>query len=193
MIHIKKRYYTKGEYQHLTKEEVKTFLDSIESIRDKAIFTLMYFHGLRVSEVRNLKIEDINLKDNLIYITGLKKGKKGNEYLNPITKTALTCYLIIRSNYPFSEVFASRKATRISRVQIYRLYVKYAKQIGLSPAKCHPHALRHSLAVHLSRGGRTAEEVQAILRHQKINSTMVYYQIMEDQRIEIQKESFKSL
>lgn len=106
-MHSKKRYYVKGEYQHLTKEEVKQFLDSIDNIRDKAIFTLMYFHGLRVSEVRNLKLEHINLKDNLIYITGLKKGKKGNEYLNPISKTALTCYLIIRSNYPLSDVFVS--------------------------------------------------------------------------------------
>jgi site-specific recombinase XerD len=187
------KYYKKEDLQFLLPEEVKKLMDSIVNVRDLALFNLMFYHGLRVSEVQRLTIDDVNFEEDTIYVKASKRGNEGREYLNPIEKYRIYAYLLKRPNFACREIFVSQKGNKLSTSQIFRLYQNYAVNINLHPQKQHPHALRHSLAVQYARNGVTAEKVQAMLRHKTIQNTMKYYKILEDQRLAIQKAEFLKL
>ncbi len=80
-------------YKYISKEDVERVISKIVSKRDRALFSLMYFYGLRCAEAVALNMEDLRLRDNRLYIHAAKSGTSGEVVLTPKTKRYLSAYL----------------------------------------------------------------------------------------------------
>lgn len=150
-------------------------------IRDKAMLEVFYACGLRVSELINLKIVDLFLKENLIKVFG--KGRK--ERLIPIGSAAIAWlenYLthsrpFLKKNLQSENyVFLSNRGKKFSRMGVWKIVNKYIKQVNLKK-EIHPHTFRHSFATHLIEGGADLRSVQEMLGHSDISTTQIYTHI----------------
>ena len=144
--------------------------------RDHAIIEFIYSAGLRVSEVNNLNIQDIDLNQNQAVIFG-----KGSKYRSVIfsnsTSKILKEYLEIRDNSKKEKAFfLSNSGVRISIRSIQHIVKKYISLAGLNP-KYHTHTLRHSFATHLLDGGADLRVVQELLGHTSPKTTEIYTHI----------------
>ncbi len=143
--------------------------------RNDAILKLFYSSGIRIAELVNLDLEDLNLEESQIKVL----GKGGKEAYCPITTEAakaLSAYLKVRNtrhNASDSVLFISRIGKRISKRDIQRFIPRYAKQAGITKI-ISPHTLRHSIATHLLDQGMDLRYVQGFLRHASISSTQIY-------------------
>ena len=182
--------------KYLTPEEIKQLFNKISDDRDRTIFYLMYLYGLRCSEVVRLTLQDLRLNDDRIFIKASKNGISRENVLDKTAKKLLITYLkgreaIIKNSKVISDsdiLFLSGKLGNLSTIQIWRLYRQYATKAKLPEDKRHPHALRHSIAVHMADSGVPVERVKDHLRHRKIDSTMVYFQITNKKMLENQAE-----
>ncbi len=143
-------------------------------LRDRAIVELFYSSGLRLSELVNLDIDDVDLKDCLVTVTG--KGNKTRTL--PIGKfalEALQAWLKVRDDISseLSALFLSKKGSRLSQRAIQqRLKTLSIKQ--QMDQNIHPHMLRHSFASHLLESSSDLRAVQELLGHANISTTQVY-------------------
>lgn len=182
--------------KYLTPEEIKRLFTKIEDGRDKAIFYLMYLYGLRCSEVVRLTTQNLRMNDDRIFITASKNGINRENVLDKTAKKLLVRYLkerekILANSKVKNEstvLLLSRKLGNLTTTQIYRLYHGYATKAKIPEDKRHPHALRHSIAVHMADSGVPVERVKDHLRHRKIDSTMVYFQITSKKMLENQAQ-----
>ena len=150
--------------------------DDFISIRDRAILELFYSSGLRLSELVNLKLEDINFPDEIISVLG--KGKKMR--MVPLgTEAILSLKKWIKTRSELKNVdgnlyvFLTKQTKNLSQRAIqYRLKF-WAKKQGLSE-NIHPHLLRHSFASHLLQSSQDLRAVQELLGHENISSTQIY-------------------
>jgi len=159
-------------------------LSSKQGERNRAILETLYSCGLRVSELINLQLSNINFKDKYLKVTG--KGNK--ERLAPIGGRALK-YLAIyineirihqsikKGNEDF--VFLNNRGAKISRVMIFLIIQRLTKLIGLKK-KISPHTFRHSFATHLIEGGADLRAVQEMLGHESITTTEIYTHLDKD-------------
>ena len=156
--------------------------------RDYALFSLIYYFGLRASEVGLIGLDHLDLKRRRIWITRLKGGISA-EYPLPSSARLLRrtrAYLVSRRQFGDKEaLFLSRLKQPISRKQIDVLFKKYGMKAKLPKDKCHAHTFRHSVAVHMLDSGFTEEEVKDRLGHRDIRSTDVYAKISNKKRDEI--------
>lgn len=166
----------------LTVEEIDNLIGSIdrstrEGQRNRAILETLYSCGLRVSELCNLKLSDLYLKEKFIKVDG--KGSK--QRLVPISARAiheLELYFpnrnegLIKSGYE-DFVFISRFGKNISRIMIFHIIKELAKQIDLKKT-ISPHTFRHSFATHLLEGGANLRAIQCMLGHESIGTTEIY-------------------
>jgi len=141
--------------------------------RDRAILELLYSSGIRVSELSNLNLDNLNMKEGLIKVRG--KGKK--ERIVPVGRKAIEAlrgYLIERSLLKKSHtaLFLNRGGTRLSDRGVRRVVVKYAREILLG--KIGPHTLRHTFATHLLQGGADLRVIQELLGHASLSTTQKY-------------------
>lgn len=180
---------------YLSQEKIKKLLDFIPSIRDKTLFTLMYYYGLRRVEASEMRLADINLTKNLIFIGAAKNGNSGWYHLHEKIKPLFQSYLQERKkSVRKSEfLFISRSSERLSPRQIAFLFQNYAKKVRYPIKMQHPHVLRHSIAVHMASSGVNVSTVQMHLRHKSINNTMIYFKIISSARAELQKSAFEQL
>ncbi|MFH1846245.1 MAG: site-specific tyrosine recombinase XerD [Candidatus Omnitrophota bacterium] len=172
----------------LNPEEVELLLEAPRGkkwmeLRDKAILELMYASGLRVSELSNLKVIDVNLDAEFVRCA----GKGGKERIVPLGKAAVKAILgylnkvrqeLYKKNKD-DHLFLSRLGRKISRQSLWKMIRKYAGDIGL---KKHitPHTLRHSFATHLLAGGAELRGVQEMLGHADISTTQIYTHVNKD-------------
>jgi len=187
---------TSETIKYLTTKEVEKLLSKIDDMRDKAIFTLMYYLGLRCTEAVNLTINDLRLEDNRIFIKAAKNGVSGEHILTKETKKVIKNYLPERENKIYKmrldtpTLFISKKGGKLSVRQIERLFKTYCKKARIKDeTKHHPHTLRHSIAVHMADSGTPVEVVQIHLRHRKIDNTMIYFQITSKIRHQMQEKA----
>lgn len=158
--------------------------------RDRAIMETMYASGLRVSELINLKINDIYRSDGILRIFG--KGAK--ERIVPIGSSALKFISIYLEksrpyfNKPYSDdfVFLNFRGRCLSRMAVWNIITKYSKLAGIKK-DIHPHILRHSFATHLLEGGADIRIIQEMLGHSDISTTQIYTHIERDYLIEVHK------
>tara|TARA_B100000609_G_C17141888_1_gene395978 strand:- start:88 stop:981 length:894 start_codon:yes stop_codon:yes gene_type:complete len=152
--------------------------------RNRAIIEMLYSCGLRVSELINLKLSNVNFKNSYIKIMG--KGNK--ERLAPIGSKALKYLDIyineIRNHQSIENgnedyVFINNRGTKLSRVMIFLIIQKLKQKIGLSK-KISPHTFRHSFATHLIEGGANLRAVQEMLGHESITTTEIYTHLDSD-------------
>ncbi len=149
-------------------DETMTFIENIPSIRDKAIILLLYSSALRVSELSNLNIEDINFSSNTIFIT--RKGAK--QMSVPTSPKALQILKAYINDRKTGAVFLNKFGKRLTVRSIENIVKKYAKltlQKDISP-----HTLRHSRATHLLNNGMDLRILQRFLGHSSILATQVY-------------------
>lgn len=167
----------------LTKEEVDAIIAAIDlsdpqGHRNKAIFEILYGCGLRVSELTNLRLSDLYLKENIIRVSG--KGNK--ERLVPINDFAIKFLgIYIDQNRSHQEIkkgdediiFLNRRGGQLSRAMIFTLSKNLAEKAGITK-KISPHTFRHSFATHLVEGGANLRAVQEMLGHESITTTEIY-------------------
>jgi integrase/recombinase XerD len=184
--------------KYLTPEEITKLFSKIKSDRDRALFGMLYYYGLRCSEASRLKLSDLRMNDGRIFIEASKNGISGEYALSKEARKILLPYIKERlKSTSYSEaLFLSKKSVlesgHLDPSQINRLYKQYAKLAKIPEDKRHPHTLRHSIAVHMADSGVPVEHVQIHLRHRKIDSTMVYFQITSQKRHEIQLKALAS-
>lgn len=168
----------------LTVEEVFSIIESAGknsdfSIRDRAMLEILYGCGLRISELLNLRVEDLFLKDDFIRVTG--KGSK--ERIIPLgskAKKSILKYLsdvrpsLKKGTCPY--LFLTRSGNRISRMGFWKRFQIYLTKCGLRK-NITPHTFRHSFATHLLEGGATLRTVQILLGHSDISTTQIYTHI----------------
>ena len=172
--------------------EINSILESIDTakpmdLRDRALLELLYATGIRVSEITDLKVENIDTQVGYARVLG--KGSK--ERIVPVGKHAkkwLNKYLDIArpkktgSNY----VFLNKRGQKLSRQSIWKVIKKYGKKNGIS--KISPHTFRHSFATHLLEGGADLRSVQEMLGHVDISTTQIYTQLNRKRLKEIHKK-----
>jgi len=150
-------------------------------IRDRAILELFYGTGLRVSELAQMKLQDVNLESKFIRCVG--KGNK--ERILPIGKQAVTALNDYLSRSRITEkvssgiLFLSNRGLPIKRETLWHIVKKYAKRAGITK-KVSPHTLRHSFATHLLEGGADLRVVQELLGHSDISTTQIYTHVSRD-------------
>lgn len=169
----------------LTIEEIDRMLECLdkstrEGQRNAAIIETMYGCGLRVSELCNLKLSDLYLKEEFIKVNG--KGNK--QRLVPISPRAiheLKLYFNWRNEGLIKQdfedyVFISRFGKNISRIMVFHIIKELAEAAGIKKI-ISPHTLRHSFATHLLEGGANLRAIQAMLGHESIGTTEIYTHI----------------
>ena len=156
--------------------------------REWAMILLAYKHGLRASEVCNLRLDDIDMKNGSIVVERLKGSlrttqamteHRGEPLLNEIK--ALREWLRQRADDGSDFLFTSQKGGRLDRSQVFRLFRAIAAEAGLPAEKQHPHALKHSIASHLISANVNLALVRQQLGHKSIGSTMRYITTSDQQ------------
>lgn len=155
-------------------EEVKRVLDSIDNIKHKAIISLIYSCGLRISECINLKISDIDSSRMLIKIIQ-GKGKK-DRYVQLSTKLLLLLREYYKEYKPKTHLFQGQFKDEYSAKSIQNVLRKALDKCGITK-KITVHSLRHSFATHLIEQGTDIRIIQEILGHKDIRTTQIYTHI----------------
>ncbi len=155
------------------------------NIRTKAMLELMYSSGLRVSELVNLTINDIDLYNNIIIVNG--KGRKERIVpIGEIAKESLSNYLSCRNvllkkkNGNPQELFLNNHGQAITRNGFNYLLNNVLKEKGIEK-KVSPHTLRHSFATHMLDNGADLRTIQELLGHSDIVTTRIYTHISKKQ------------
>jgi integrase/recombinase XerD len=164
----------------LTKDEIKKLINACETKKSKLMISLLYSSGLRVSELVNLKPEDIDFEE---YIGKVKHGKGAKDrhfIISQNLSNQIQSYLKNRSNkYVFS------KSNPLTTRNIQKI-VKLTKQKADINKKVTPHILRHSFATHLLEAGTDIRLIQKILGHSQLNTTQLYTHVSTEQIKKIQ-------
>jgi integrase len=175
---------------HLEPHELLSLLRSAKAkgAREWGMLVLAYKHGLRVSEICNLRLGDIDIKNGSIVVERLKGSlrtvqalteHRGEPLLNELK--ALREWLRKRRDDGSDFLFTSQKGGRLDRTQVFRLFRSIAGDAGLPREKRHPHALKHSVASHLISANVNLALVKQQLGHKSIGSTMRYISTTDQQ------------
>ena len=174
----------------LNEMQAEQLIDSINTtqplgLRDRAMIELLYASGLRISELANARLENLNLEERILRVTG-----KGNKMrLVPVGRRAceaLAAYLsaerpkLVKPRSG-SEVFLSSRGTKLTTVRLWQIVKERARHSGLE-ANIYPHLLRHSFATHLLGNGADLRIIQEMLGHSDISTTQVYTHV-DQQRL----------
>ena len=155
----------------LSVKEVQRFLRSFTNLKHKAIFTLCYSAGLRLSEILNLKISDIDSERMQIRIYQAKGKKDRYSVLAPSVLDLLRDY--VREYQPKEYLFEGQGGDKYSASSIQSLMRKHRKLARIKK-KATPHTLRHSFATHLLDNGTDIRFIQELLGHKHISTTQIY-------------------
>ena len=171
----------------LTEDEVDKLLDiklvTPYDYRNKAMMELLYATGLRITELCNLKIIDVDINNCFIRVMG--KGKK--ERIVPVTDLALKYLAIYVTEYRniilkdkvSDYLFISNSLTNISRQGFFKILKKECKRAGIEK-NVSPHVLRHSFATHLLKNGADLRIIQELLGHEDISTTQIYAHLVNE-------------
>ena len=169
----------------LSGEEVELLLEQPKNcdnkgIRDKAMLELLYATGIRVSELINLDVSDVNVPMSFVRCKGGKKeriipmGHQAKDalenYINNVRK-----YMVKDENE--TALFVNCSGARLSRQGFWKL-IKYSQHIAGIETDITPHTLRHSFAAHLLENGADLHSIQEMMGHADISSTQVYSRMM---------------
>lgn len=169
--------------EYLSPEEIDSLFSVITSVRDRAIFRLVYHRGLRASEVGKLSLADHRPAAGRLFVRRLKGSNSGEFLLTDAERAALRAWIRERGTAA-GPLFPSRNHRAISRFQLDKLMKGYCRAAGIAPEKSHMHALKHSCGTHLSAREPDIVAIQDHLGHANIQNTMVYVRIASKRRDE---------
>ena len=172
----------------LSEECIEKLRDSCLQIRDLAMIDLLYSTGIRVGELVNLNINDINFEERECIVYG-KGNKQRKVYFDAKTKVHLKRYLEQRKDY--SEALFVTLDSPFKRLKISGVEIRLRKlgQLALLDQKVHPHKFRRSMATRAIDKGMPIEQVQKLLGHQQIDTTM-HYAMVNQSNVKISHRKF---
>ncbi len=169
----------------LTVEDAKRLVESPDLAqpqgqRDRALLELLYASGLRVSELVNMNVEQLNLAANEIRVWG-KGAKERVVLIGEPAAQALNAYIEkgrreLLGGKKNTALFVSRYGGRLPARTVQKILTKYSRSID---KKVHPHVLRHTFATHLLDGGADLKVVQELLGHADLSSTQIYTHVTQ--------------
>lgn len=170
----------KKQRKYLTQNEVGLLLKSAQygtmSERDYCLVYMSFLHGFRVSEVRMLKLSDLDLSEGCLYIHRLKQGFSTTHPLLGNEIRAIKRWLKMRSKMKGADsewLFLSRQGGTLSRQRIYQIIQSLGERAGISVCS-HPHMLRHACGFALADRGTDTRLIQDYLGHRNIRHTVRY-------------------
>lgn len=182
--------------QVLTSKEVELFLEQpectdLKGYRDRAMLELLYATGIRVSELIELDVDDLNLPGGV-----LKCFSKGKERLIPLYPTAIRALGEYINNVrpqlvdlaEETALFVNMSGERMSRQGFWKLIKHYQEKAGIQK-DITPHTLRHSFAAHLLENGADLRSIQEMLGHADISSTQIYSKLINQKIKDVYKKA----
>ena len=155
-------------------------------LRDLTLLNMLYATGMRVSEVVNLQLIDVDLENELLMVTMQAGDRRGREVpLEPDMHLILVNYLADGRPYLVKDpaetaLFLNHRGQQLTRQGLWLIIKSYAQEADLDSSVT-PHTLRHSFAQHKLNSGSNLEEVQKLLGHANISTTQIYTQIEEEE------------
>ncbi|MHC1682595.1 MAG: site-specific tyrosine recombinase XerD [Clostridiaceae bacterium] len=189
IIKIKKPKHVRILPNILTIEEVESLLNapdtnSIKGLRDKSMLELMYATGLKVSELLNIKVQDVDIKNSYIRCVNLQ----GKERIIPLGRYAINVleeYMQLRhviNKENLDLMFLNLHGEKMSRQGFWKIVKQYAKEASIKK-QINSTTLRHSFAVHLLQNGADLKIIQELLGHSYLNTTQLYSTISKNNKI----------
>jgi len=153
-------------------------LETTLGLRDRAMLELMYASGLRVSELVELPLASLNLRQGVLRVT----GKGGKDRLVPVGELALerieaylaTARPVLAKGRQPAALFLSKRGEGMTRQMFWTLVKRYALRVGIVARRISPHVLRHSFATHLLNHGADLRALQMLLGHSALSTTQIY-------------------
>jgi type 1 fimbriae regulatory protein FimB len=180
-----------SELQALNEKEILSVLKlaAAESKRNAAMILLAFKHGMRASEVCDLRLSDIDLKNGIITVRRLKGSLKSQQDIADVVGQPLLCerrvlkaWLEARETYrdPSDFLFLSQKGGKLDRSAFFRLFQSLAERAGLPASKRHPHCLKHAAGFIYAENGVPLASIQRLLGHKSLASTGVYISVTDE-------------
>ena len=171
--------------EFLTKEELVDLITNIKNSKHQLMIELMYGAGLRVSELLHLKIRDFTFEQNYGWVRQ-GKGRKDRPFIIPL-KLKERLLALIQDELLTSEnfLFCSNRQKEYSSSSL-RAIIQEATRKSMISKNVHPHTLRHSFATYLIGNGYAVTEVQPLLGHSRLETTMIYVHMAASQLLTIQ-------
>jgi type 1 fimbriae regulatory protein FimB/type 1 fimbriae regulatory protein FimE len=176
-VRLKNADYRSREY--LTEQEVEMLMDAAGRVgrhghRDATLILLSYRHGLRVTELVNLRWDQLDLKQGLMHVNRLKQGTAS---VHPLRGTELRALRRLQRDYPMmSYVFSSERKAPLTPDAIRKIFGRAGTEAKL-PFTIHPHMLRHACGYKLAQAGQDTRAIQHYLGHRNIQHTVRYTQL----------------
>jgi site-specific recombinase XerD len=177
----------------LTQEEVKKLFESVKTKKSKLILQVLYSTGMRVSEILNLKIKNIDFQNSKAIVKSGKGNKDRNIFFSKDLLEKLKKYIEkrekkgIKSEY----LFCNKNGNSLTARNIQKIIKKAAQFAGIQK-KVTPHTLRHSFATHLLEQGIDIRKIQVLLGHSRIDTTQIYTHV-STKELETIKNPFDNL
>lgn len=157
-----------------TKEEVREILATVQNVKHKLILGLMYSSGLRVSEVINVKVLDLDFKNKMLKVRQSKGAKDRMTILSDKVVGVLEKYLKNKKSGDY--VFESSRGGKLTERSVQKVFSQALQKSGIKKqASCH--SLRHSFATHLLESGTDIRYIQELLGHKRLETTQIYTKV----------------
>lgn len=161
----------------LTKEEVRTMIDSVENEKHRLIVALLYSSGLRVSELVNLKVGDLELNEKIGWV---RSGKGAKDRLFIIPNSLIDdLKKHMRRKKETDYIFEGYDGAMTAR-NVQKIVSAAAKQAGINKP-VHVHTLRHTFATHLLESGENIRKIQMLLGHANLSTTQLYLDVSTEE------------
>ncbi len=183
---LRGRRWKKGDIQGITPEELQHMIKIAKNDRyakrNECMLLVGFSFGLRVSELLNLKIEDIDLDNAQIHLERIKGGKTHDPAISKALQRTLKAYIKERDGKPTDYLFPSQWNTDkpLSRGFFHKWFSETAREAGLDVAKQHPHAMRHGLGFTMSAAGMNPQTIAQALGHQSARMALQFYGSVTD-------------
>ncbi len=151
----------------LSKNEIEKMIASTHNLKHRLVIILLFSSGMRVSELINLCLEDIDLARNMIHLKGCKGGKDRLALLSKKAKAELRRYGVCEG------LVFSKEGRKYSHRSVQQIVSDLAVRAGI-PKRVTPHTLRHSFATHLLESGTDIRHIQKLLGHSNLDTTQIY-------------------
>jgi site-specific recombinase XerD len=182
---IKPIQYTDEVKQPFSNVDLDRLRGACRTPKERAIIEILLSSGVRVSEMCALNIDDVNIHDKTVYVRHGKGDKARMTYIDDLTVMHLRHYLSIRKDDCEALLLSCRK-TRLSCGGAEHIVKEIGRRAGIE--KVHPHRFRRTLATTLAKRGMAIQDIQKILGHSDIDTTMVYVSVSDQKaRMEYQK------
>jgi len=194
---LRGRRWKKGDMQGITPEELQRMIKAAKNDRyanrNACMLLAGFSFGLRVKELLNLKVEDVDLNNAQIHLARVKSGKTHDPAISKALLRTLSRYIKERNAKPTDYLFPSQwnSDKPLSRGFFHKWFSETAQAAGLDVAKQHPHAMRHGLGFTMSAAGMNPQTIAQALGHQSARMALQFYGSVTDEVADrARKETF---